>query len=151
MEPAEPMEPWKCNHRPLRRAPFHTRRGSGLREFMNKLPQNSFRRLHSYGFAIAQPCGLAGPGSAAAMLSIGAFCMKSLRRISGDGKAPAPTMMIKVTSASDFLCIYFCLMGAASHMQWAPSADMNIKLWNGLSIMTPIAHRCLWLYTHFLW
>ena len=35
------MEPRKCNHRWLRGASFHTRRGSGLREFINELPLNT--------------------------------------------------------------------------------------------------------------
>ena len=35
----EPMEPRKRRHRQLHGASFHTRRGSGLREFINKLPQ----------------------------------------------------------------------------------------------------------------
>ena len=39
MEPTEPTEPRKRRHRPRRGPSFHTRRGPGLREFMNKLPQ----------------------------------------------------------------------------------------------------------------
>ena len=35
----EPVEPRKRRHGPLRGASFYTRRGLGLREFMNKLPQ----------------------------------------------------------------------------------------------------------------
>ena len=39
MELTEPMEPRKRRHGLLGGASSHTRRGPGLREFMNKLPQ----------------------------------------------------------------------------------------------------------------
>ena len=78
----EPMEPRKCNHRRLRGASFHTRRGSGLREFINKLPQKISMIELNTGFDTLR--------LGSCMFS---FAQEPLKPLEGGGQLPSPCLL----------------------------------------------------------